>query len=70
MRVRAKRNAKGSRKTKVSKLEHATAVNEQVLRLEVAMQDATTMAEQETFEELPAVALHQESQELARTRQK
>jgi len=48
--VRAHRDAEGPRETEVGKLESAIAVDEQVLRLEVAVENAPTMTKEEAIQ--------------------
>ena len=59
VRIGAQRNTKGTRQTKVGELQVALLVNEQVLRLEVAVQNAVGMAEADATDELGCEFLHQ-----------
>ena len=51
MRVGADGDAEGAGKTKVSKLEHAAAVDQQVLGLEIPVKNAVGVAEGNTLQE-------------------
>lgn len=50
--VGAQRNTKGAGQTEISKLQVTVAVNQQVLRLEIAVQDAVTVAVTNTLAQL------------------
>lgn len=55
--VRPDRDAKGTCQAKVSKLDVPLGVNQQVLRLEVAVQDSVRVAKLDSLEQLEHVAL-------------
>lgn len=57
MRVRTHWDAKGTGKAKVGELDVAVRVNQQVLRLQVAVQHTVRVAELDALEELPHIAL-------------
>lgn len=50
VRVRADRDAEGAGETEVSKLEHAAAVDEEVLGLEIPVKDAVGVAERDALQ--------------------
>lgn len=52
MGVCTQRHTKGSRKTEIRKLQVALLIDEQVLRLEITVQYAMTMAVSYTFDQL------------------
>jgi len=57
VRVGAHRDHEGAREAEVGELERALAVDEQVLRLEVAVHDAARVAEVHALEQLEHVGL-------------
>ena len=57
MGVRTHWDAKGTGKAKVGELDVAVRVNQQVLRLQVAVQHTVRVAELDALEELPHIAL-------------
>ena len=57
MSIRTNRDAECPGKAKVSELEDSVAVDEQVLRLEVAVENATAVAIEKAIKKLAAVAL-------------
>ena len=61
MRVDADGNAERAREPEVGELDDAVAVDEQVLRLEVAVQHAPLVAEENRLEDLVRVALRRET---------
>lgn len=63
MRVCPQGDAKGSGETKVSKLEVSVLVDEQVLGLEVAVEDAVGVAEVKTLNKLECEALEEKKKE-------
>ena len=57
MSVRAHWDAEGASETEIGEFKGAVAIDEEVLGLQVAVENAATMAEEETLEQLLAIAL-------------
>lgn len=66
MGVCAERDSKGARQSEIGELEHAVLVDQQVLRLEVAVDDAVRVAVGQALEQLVRVRLHEAGREGAR----
>lgn len=58
MRVCPQRNTKCTSETKVGELEVSLSVDEQILRFEIAVEDAVSVEEVHALDELPGEGLH------------